>query len=156
MLLHTSKFGLVWFSLQPKLTRCQMNIVTPFLSQAHSIRNREQGFLLQLSETVCGEFHKSAGSGGQKICSLTVIWSEHFHTLRLARAFISRCFHFSLIRFTASASSAPVWRIYHKESARSAVVFLRTALPWFWKELNSLPPLGTQNSRMEEWKLPKC
>lgn len=154
--LHTREFGLVWFLLQHKLTRCQMNIATPFLSHAHGIRNWEQGLLLQLSKTVwrispaqlllwdrkslypdCHLVRTFPHSGTHASPDLTVLSlpTNHIHDLGFL---------------------AWVWRICHKESALSAVVSLHAALPWLWKELNSLPPLSTQNSRMEEWKLPKC
>lgn len=54
---------LVLFSWQHELTRCQMNTLTPFLSQADEIRNRDRASFCSSAELDVGRFTASAGSG---------------------------------------------------------------------------------------------
>lgn len=151
--LHTREFGLVGFLLQHKLTRCQMNIATPFLSHAHEIRNRERGLLLQLSKAV---WRVSPAQ--------LLLWDGRslYPDCHLVRTFPHSVTHASPDLTVLSPPTdhmhnlgvlAWVWSIRQEESALSAAVSLHAALPWRWKELNSLPPLSTQNA---EWKSENC
>lgn len=145
MLLHTSEFGLVWFSLQHKLTRCQMNIVTPFWCQAkHAKFQTENRASFPSSAKLDVEnFTSSAGCGAQKNLS-----PDH-HLVRTFPAWVT---HARLDVTVRSPAAGRARRLcFLRPSAHSAPLrkypfscgFSPHSTTRIWKELNSAPPLGT-------------
>lgn len=92
---HARNLGLVWFLLQHELTRCQMNIMTPFLSPAGWI-HIIICLLHSTANHVWRSHTSSAGSQHHRLssCMPTCLLEEGgaFHSLCLIGAWISSRF----------------------------------------------------------------
>lgn len=152
MLLPTSKFALVWFLLQHKLTRCQMNIVTPFWCQAkHSKFLRtgprsaaQRNWMWRISQAQLLLGHRKSASWPRSGGNVSTLGDSRVSWCQWPR---------DVVVTSARRSLSPTQRMHRKESSLSAVGFLHIALPGFGK--SSTPRLPWVH-RTAEWKSENC